>query len=77
MAEQDVALEIQKIIDDDPIIGGKNITVSLQKGGFLGRDKSILLVGKLDSDRDRKRAEEIATKWAGKLKVVNKLLVGG
>lgn len=75
MADEDVIVEIQSIIDDDPIIGGKNITVTLEKKGFLGRNKSILLIGNPGSEKNKERAEEIAHKWAGKMNVVSNLIV--
>ena len=72
-----VQMNIQKIIDDDPIIGTKGILVSLRKeGGFFKKKFSLELTGKVSSDKDAERAMEIAEKWASGLQITNNITVG-
>ncbi|MGQ9631189.1 MAG: BON domain-containing protein [bacterium] len=68
-------MNIQNIIDDDPTTRGRNIVVEVKKKGFWGRKKFVHLIGNVDNDKQKQRAEEIAKMWAGGIEVVNDIEV--
>lgn len=67
--------KVQEAIEEDPTIqDSSKISVTCTKGGLFKKAK-IHLIGKVNSEKDRQRAEEIAVTNSGKTEVVNEILV--
>ncbi len=73
----DIVKTIQSTIEDDPFIKSPAVNVELKKGkGFFNRKKVVHLSGTVRSEDAKKRAEDVAKKWAGtNYDVVNELNV--
>ena len=62
----DVARTIQSTIEDDPFINAPSVNVEVKKGkGLFNRRKVIHINGTVHSEEAKKRANDVAKKWAG------------
>lgn len=77
MKIHDIKQNLLEAIVEDPEIGhSTNITVDV-RAGAEGSDPEIELVGKVDSEKDKARTEEVArVNTAGEASITNNLIVG-
>jgi hypothetical protein len=77
MNAERVETEIRKVIDTDPTIREANhILVSIEKKGFLGLGKEVVVLkGSVHDGSDRAKAEKIATLHGGGREVLDGIQV--
>ena len=77
MKTDEVKKNLLDAIVEDPEIGSStNIAVNVH-AGVVGADPEIELVGKVDSEKDKARAEEIArVNTGGEAAITNNLIAG-
>jgi hypothetical protein len=77
ISADDAAAEIKRMINDDPTISGASyVLVYARKKGFgPWKKEEIYLNGHINSEMDKKKAEEIAHHSAGGRPVINEIEV--
>ena len=71
----DLSALVQRDIEDDVSISSKEISVQVERGGFL-KKKSLKLTGSVGSEAEKRKAGQIAAHHAGDAyEVLNELMV--
>lgn len=77
LTADEAAVEIKREINDDPTIQEPQhiiVTVAKKKGFSLAKKKPVIILdGKVHTEKDRQKAEEIARHCAGVMELSNEI----